>query len=76
MAHDFNNILAGILGGSSMLEIYAEKKQFDEPVVKKYISMIKASSLRATDMIRQLLTFTRKDELAAVPVDLNEIYRM
>ena len=59
-----------------MLEIYAEKKQFDEPVVKKYISMIKASSLRATDMIRQLLTFTRKDELAAVPVDLNEIYRM
>lgn len=73
IAHDFNNILAGILGGSSMLEIYAEKKQFDEPVVKKYISMIKASSLRATDMIRQLLTFTRKDELAAVPVDLNEI---
>lgn len=57
IAHDFNNVLAGITGNLYL----AKKKLLDSPEVAKKLTNIETLSLRAADMIKQLLTFARKD---------------
>lgn len=58
IAHDFNNILGIILGNT---ELALEEIQKSHPV---YISLeeIKMASLRAAEIVRQLLNFSRKSE--------------
>ncbi len=69
IAHDFNNMLAPIF-------IYAEmiRKKFaeDDPVYKR-ASIILDAAGRAHDLVRQLLSFSRKQILATRHYDLNEI---
>jgi len=56
IAHDFNNILSGILGFADL----ARTKTLDLPVVHEYVGEILAAGTRATDLIRQILTFSRR----------------
>ncbi|OIP98944.1 MAG: hypothetical protein AUK35_09980 [Zetaproteobacteria bacterium CG2_30_46_52] len=57
IAHDFNNMLAAILGN-----LYLAKKINNDPEsLLKRLDSIEQVSLRATSMIQQLLTFSRKD---------------
>ena len=69
IAHDFNNILMAIVG-------YTELAIFDLPNVnnikKNLESVLKASS-RASDLIRQLLTFSRQDGLERNPINVGDI---
>ncbi len=72
LAHDFNNILGGITGALSIMKYKIEKDRIcrlDE--VSKYISMMENSTQRAIDMVQQLLTLARKQEVSLAPVDLN-----
>ena len=55
IAHDFNNILTGILGYASLLK-YRLGEQAD---MQRFVQIIETSSLRAADLIRQLLAFSR-----------------
>jgi signal transduction histidine kinase/ActR/RegA family two-component response regulator len=55
IAHDFNNILTGILGYGSLLK-YRLGEQAD---LQRFVQIIETSSLRAADLIRQLLAFSR-----------------
>lgn len=56
IAHDFNNMLAAITGN-----IYLAKKAANElPDVVNRLEKVEDISLRAADMISQLLTFSRK----------------
>jgi two-component system cell cycle sensor histidine kinase/response regulator CckA len=55
IAHDFNNILTGILGYASLLK-YRLSEQAD---LQRFVQVIETSSLRAADLIRQLLAFSR-----------------
>ncbi|HVO82963.1 MAG TPA: response regulator [Syntrophobacteria bacterium] len=55
IAHDFNNILTGILGYASLLK-YRIGEQGD---LQRFVQIIETSSLRAADLIRQLLAFSR-----------------
>ncbi len=57
IAHDFNNMLAGIIGN-----LYLIKNKVQEmPDVAKKLSRIESSAFRASDMVKKLLTFARKD---------------
>lgn len=56
VAHDFNNILAAIIGYSELAESDIEK---DHPA-KEYIDEILQASNRATKLVKQILTFSRK----------------
>jgi PAS domain S-box-containing protein len=59
IAHDFNNILAGIQGN-----VYLANMKLDRgSEVKKKLSDIEKLSNQAADMVRQLLTFARKDNI-------------
>ncbi|MCU0848553.1 MAG: PAS domain S-box protein [Spirochaetes bacterium] len=55
IAHDFNNILTGIIGNVSLLKTIADKdfRFFN------FLNEIEKASLRAKDLTRQLLTFSK-----------------
>lgn len=72
IAHDFNNILGGILGTVSLMTHKLNKESgLEKDKIIDYLYMIKESGLRAADMVRQLLTLSRKQVLSFSPVDLN-----
>jgi len=69
VAHDFNNLLTVILGNLSLLEIGAAS----EAEAKGAIADSLAASHKAADLTRQLLTFSRREPVALVALDLNEV---
>lgn len=68
IAHDFNNLLTGILGYAQLIKGELE----DGSAPMRYADFIEKSGLRAAELIRQLLAFSRgtKPEDAG-PVNLN-----
>ncbi len=71
LAHDFNNILTGILGSSSLLENQLKKETVNKEIISKYIIVIKEASIKAAATVRRLLTLSRKNEFDFTSVDLN-----
>jgi PAS domain S-box-containing protein len=57
IAHDFNNLLTGILGHSSLL---LDELPADSPLAAD-VAAIEASAQRASELARQILTFSRQD---------------
>ncbi|ATX80364.1 PAS domain S-box-containing protein [Mariprofundus aestuarium] len=56
IAHDFNNTLAGITGN-----LYLIKKQLaDRPEILKKLNIVETLSFQASEMIRQLMAFSRR----------------
>ncbi|MFH1136886.1 MAG: cache domain-containing protein [Pseudomonadota bacterium] len=64
IAHDFNNILAAIIGYTelALLEVGAKN-------VGDYLRSALRSAERARDLIRQILTFSRKGNEEQAPID-------
>lgn len=56
VAHDFNNILAGIMGSAELLQ----KTNLNDPKSTKYLSLILKSAERASELTEKLLAFARK----------------
>ena len=67
LAHDFNNMLSGIIGNT----YFARQRAGDNKRLVENIDAIDKLSLRAADMIKQLLTFARKDDVAMHDFSLN-----
>jgi two-component system cell cycle sensor histidine kinase/response regulator CckA len=71
IAHDFNNLLAIILGHISLMERAA-----NDPIkLSSSISAIAKAADRGAGVVRQLLTFARKDEGRRESVRVNDIVR-
>jgi signal transduction histidine kinase/ActR/RegA family two-component response regulator len=70
IAHDFNNVLAAILACAELLE---ETVPSGRP--REYAAEIRHSATRGTALIRQLLTFARRDDAQPRLVDLNTVVR-
>ncbi|HCY85052.1 MAG TPA: hypothetical protein DHV36_07950 [Desulfobacteraceae bacterium] len=71
VAHDFNNILGIIIGN-------AELALDDTPEwspVNSHIQEIKTAGMRAKDVVRQLLSFTRKTDAERKVVDLRAVVK-
>ena len=58
IAHDFNNILSAILGYSQIVK----EELPDGSRADKDIDMVIQSSMRAAELVKQILTFSRKSE--------------
>jgi signal transduction histidine kinase len=72
LAHDFNNILGGIVGTLSILKYEInEETQWDLKSINKDLDMMERASRQAADMVKQLLTLSRKNETEFVSTDLN-----
>ncbi len=71
LAHDFNNVLSGIVGTTSLIKHIIEKDKNSNEQFKNYIDIIDKSGKRAAEMVQQLLTLSRKSEVSLVPLDIN-----
>jgi signal transduction histidine kinase len=69
VAHDFNNILAIIMGYSDLL---AAALGTENPLLK-YTEEIGQASERAAGLTRQLLVFSSKQSIQPVVLDLNQV---
>jgi len=58
IAHDFNNILSPIMGHTELL-LYDVS---EESPLRNSLNEIQAASLRAKDLVRQILTFSRQEK--------------
>ncbi len=68
IAHDFNNILGGIMGYVSLL------KQQHAPEDEHYgiLERLEEAGTRASDLVKQLLAFSRRGKYESRDVDVNE----
>ncbi len=66
IAHDFNNMLAGINANLFMIK----RKTKEDEDMQKRTGDIERLVMRASDMVKQLLTFARKDHVELVSFDM------
>ncbi|MBU4328455.1 MAG: PAS domain S-box protein [Proteobacteria bacterium] len=72
LAHDFNNVLAAILGNLSLLKYKIHSPPgLSVSEIQEYLERMETAGSRAVDMVRQLLTLSRRHQIDLVPVDLN-----
>jgi PAS domain S-box-containing protein len=69
IAHDFNNILAAIMGNTELVLMDAD------PSRRGYRNLleIKSASLRARDLVKQILSFSRQTSVDQKPTGLDSI---
>jgi two-component system, cell cycle sensor histidine kinase and response regulator CckA len=59
IAHDFNNILAAMIGFCER----AAKEIEERNPARRYVEQVKRAGMRGRDLVRQILTFSRKTPL-------------
>lgn len=64
IAHDFNNILGAILGFTELSQL----KTADNEDVNEYLNQIRLATNRATELVKQILTFSRKNRHLLLPL--------
>jgi PAS domain S-box-containing protein len=69
VAHDFNNMLAGIMGATELLGFYLP----DEPKARKMHQMILDSAVRASNLTKQLLALSRQSDKISTVIKLHDI---
>ena len=76
LAHDFNNVLCGITGSLSVLRC---KQQAATPIpddqLELFFDLMQNAGERAVDLVKQLLSLSRKKQCLVVSFDLNRAVR-
>ena len=67
IAHDLNNMLAGIMGSADMLL----RQRPQDPRTERYLRLISTTSERAAALISRLLAFARHQPCAAASVEMH-----
>ena len=71
IAHDFNNILAAILGFTEM----AIEDIPDRPDVERNLQNVSRAAMRARDLVKQILAFSRKTSHERNPLSLSPLIK-
>jgi PAS domain S-box-containing protein len=69
VAHDFNNILTGITLATEV----AQLRVGDVAAVRAGLGQVRGLATRASDLTRQMLTFSRRHPVRSVPIRLNAV---
>jgi PAS domain S-box-containing protein len=69
VAHDFNNMLNGIMGAAELIRL----KQDDTDSIDEYVDLIIKSAEKAGNLTKQLLTFSRKAKKSSSDIDVGLI---
>jgi hypothetical protein len=69
IAHDFNNLMTAVLGYSDLILGGLDPDDAN----REKIESIREASVRASDLTRQLLAFSRRQMLQTTDVDLREV---
>lgn len=69
VAHEINNPLSAVIANTQLLK--RDLKTTDEDV-KESLDLIETAGFRASQVVRNLLGFARKEQMEFIPLDLNE----
>ncbi len=69
IAHDFNNILSAIMGFTELAQMKVDKGS----ELAKNLWHVQKASKRASELVRQILTFSRRHEQAMEPLQISLI---
>ncbi len=70
VAHDFNNMLAAIVGYGQLLQESLAPEDSDG---QRYVASILRAANRSADLVRKLLDFSRKGKRESRPVDVHQL---
>ncbi len=76
IAHDFNNILSAIIGYSELAQLHITStcRNRDCPAIHD-LAMVLQASERAKDLVRQILTFSRRQDNEQSPLHLGLVVK-
>jgi two-component system NtrC family sensor kinase len=69
VAHEINNPLSAVIANTQLLK---RDLKTDDPDVHESLDLIETAGLRASQVVRNLLGFARKEQMEFLPIDLNE----
>lgn len=69
VAHDFNNMLGGIMGSCELLR----KRITDDEKAERYLSLIFEASKRSAELANKLLAFSRRQAPGSTPIDIHTV---
>ncbi len=74
VAHDFNNILSGIVGVVSLLKHkISNGKDVDKGMMDDYLDIMEQSGKRAVDIVQRLLTLSKKQNVSISSVKISDV---
>ncbi len=73
LAHDFNNMLTGVIGSIDLIRRFLESGRTDQ--VFRYLEAAETSAQRAAALTARLLAFGRRQSLDIRPTDVNHLVR-
>lgn len=68
VAHDFNNILTAVIGNLDLYEVLEAPGERDACIAEA-----RAASLRAADLVRQLLSYSRRSPMTIAPCEVGAL---
>ena len=71
LAHDFNNILGGMLGSLELMQTRLSQGRVTD--VERYLLAAQGAGRRAAGLTQRLLAFSRRQTLDPKPADLNRL---
>jgi len=69
LAHDFNNLLMIIIANLDLLDTMLK----GQPAAQKLVNAAIGASLRGAELTKQLLAFSRRQQLQPQPIDMNQL---
>jgi PAS domain S-box-containing protein len=69
VAHDFNNILTAIIGYTDLTKLASQ----ENPQIQAYLSQLQSASLRAKNLVKQILSFSKQGNLEKRPIDISQV---
>ena len=71
LAHDFNNMLTGVLGALDLIQRRVASGRVND--LTRYVDAATSSANRAAALTHRLLAFARRQSLDSQPVDVNQL---
>jgi PAS domain S-box-containing protein len=71
IAHDFNNVLGAIMGYTEL----AIRKSDEDSSIMKYLKQVDTASKRASELVKQILTFSRNGKREKEPLQVSLIVK-
>ena len=68
IAHDFNNILGAINGYANLARLSVK----NDPAVSEYLDTVLRAGNRASNLVKQILTFSRQEDQKRTPIQLQD----
>ena len=70
IAHDFNNILTALVGYAALL-----KMEIKSATLHTYVDHILSASHKATDLVQNLLAFSKQQAISLKPISLHSVIK-